>query len=161
VPSLSSLPVGSYIVEILENGTVLSKGVINIGNTANASAIRAIKRGDNNVSGEYPSTKKEQLNQGETFSILPEYFFSSCYGIGVSQEKLDNIEAPPLKLSNGLQEITLSPKKIIIWWGVATCNVVYYQYTIPKSTESGFYEAQLVHPDGRESLKYWNKIEIK
>ncbi len=161
VSSLSSMLVGSYIVEILENGTVLSRGVINIGKSEKASAIRAIKSGENNASGEYPSTKKEQLNKGEKFSILPSDFIASCYGIGISQEKLDNLEAPSLKLTNGFQETVLTPKKIIVWWAVATCHVIYFQYTIPKSTESGFYEAQLVYPDGRESLKYWNKIEIK
>lgn len=161
VPSLLSLTTGGYIVEVLENGVVLNKEVVNIGKSVNATAIRAIKRGVNNVSGEYPSTKKEQLNLGETFSVLTENFYSSCYGIGITQEQLDKIEAPSLKLTNSLEEITLTPKKIIVWWSVATCNVVYFQYTIPGSTESGFYEAQLVYPDGRESLKYWNKIEIK
>ena len=159
-PPLSVSPNG-YIIEVFEDSKLIYKNILNISETGNPSAIIAIKRENNSTSGQYPSTKKEQLNQGETFSIFSTGTLISCYGVQITQEKLDNMESPSLKLTKNSTGIILSPKKIVVWWAVATCNVVYFQYTIPTSTASGFYEAQLVYPDGRESLKYWNKIEIK
>jgi hypothetical protein len=88
-------------------------------------------------------------------------YYQPAYVYVLGRQKLDNIEATLLKLTTGSQEIILSPKKIIVWWSVAICSVVYFQFTIPKPKESGLYEAQLVYPDGRESLRYWNKIEIR
>ena len=161
--SQSILPNG-YIIEVFENSKSISKTLFNVSNSDKLSTILAFRRGEENylnVTGTNPSIQKIQLNKEETFSILPVDAFISCYGIKISQEQLDKIETPFLQLSKGSNEIKVLPKKIIVWWSVATCNVVYFQYTIPKSTESGFYEAQLVYPDGRESLKYWNKIEIK
>ncbi len=156
-----SVQPNGYIIEVFEGTKHIMKNLIDISETNSFAAIVAFRRVNDDLSGIYPSVKKEQFNQGETFSILPLGAFMSCYSVPISQENLDKIEAPSLKLTRDFKELEVPSKKIIVWLPRVFCSVIYFQYTIPKSTESGFYEAQLVYPDGRESLKYWNKIEIR
>ena len=161
----SVVKLGGYLVDVYENDVVLYHGVINVGDGGLTSAIRNFIKYNNFPLGIMPpaaaSTKKEQLMAGDSLLILPvdAVFFGNSRPI--SAEELDTKIAPKLKLTMLSKEIFLNPTKKVYGWAIAGASVLYFQYTLPKSTESGFYEAQLVYPDGRESLKYWNKIEIK
>ena len=158
----SQIPTGGYLVDIYENDKLINQTITNIGINKSAVAIRSIiKKWENNFEGLTPYTlKKEQLMAGDSLLILPVNYQMICCANSYV-EILRNIEAPKLRLTTNSRVIDVTPITKSFGWAVAGGSVVYFQYTIPKSTASGFYEAQLVYPDGRESLKYWNKIEIK
>ena len=155
---------GGYLIDIYENDDLIYHGVISIVNDGQISAIRNFIRYDNSPFGIIPpptsSTKKEQFVAGDSLLILPVNYQMICCANSYV-EILRNIEAPKLRLTGNSGEINVTPTTKSFGWPIAGVSVVYFQYTIPKSAASGFYEAQLVYPDGRESLKYWNKIEIK
>jgi hypothetical protein len=156
---------GGYLIDIYENEIIIYHGVINTGNGGLTSAIRNFIKYDNSPLAITPparsSTKKEQFTAGDSLLILSSdaVFFGNSRPI--TPEELESKIAPKLHLKMSSKEIILNPIKKVYGWAIAGASVLYFQYTIPKSTESGFYEAQLVYPDGRESLKYWNKIEIR
>jgi hypothetical protein len=156
---------GGYLIDFYENEMIICHGVINVGNGGLTSAIRNFIKYDNSPLAITPparsSTKKEQFTAGDSLLILPvdAVFFANSRPI--TSEELESKLAPKLQLKMASKEIILNPIKKVYGWAIAGASVLYFQYTIPKSTESGFYEAQLIYPDGRESLKYWNKIEIK
>ena len=159
-PSIKS---GGYLIDVYENDNLIYRGVINIVNDGLISAIRNFIKYDNSPFDITPpptsSTKKEQFVAGDSLLILPvNYQIICCANSYV--EILRNVEAPKLRLMVNSKQTDLTPIAKSFGWG-GIMSIIYFQYTIPKSTESGFYEAQLIYPDGRESLKYWNKIEIK
>ena len=164
VESPKSIPLGGYLVDVFENGIFLQRGVMNFGKEESAVAIGRFSK----PYVEYPSyiftgpsSEKTILEKDEEFLLLPVNYTSKAYGGSFSSQDLENIIAPILQLTKSSNVINLTPIKKVITMPVAVFHVLHFQYTIPKSTESGFYEAQLIYPDGRESLKYWNKIEIK
>ena len=164
VESPKSIPSGGYLVDVFENGIFLQRGVMNFGKGESAVAIGRFSK----PYVQYPSyiftellSEKTILNKEEEFLVLPINFSSKAYGGSFSSQDIENIIAPTLQLTKSSNVINLTPTKKVITQPVAAFHVLHFQYTIPTSTESGFYEAQLIYPDGRESLKYWNKIEIK
>ncbi len=163
IDSPVSLPSGSYLVDVYENDNLLNRVVANIGKNISTSGIRTFIKKWDNENGiiwipDY-SIKKEQFFAGDSLLILP-IKFVSISGNQSTAEALQNIITPTLRLAKQNTEILLKPTPK--FYGVGgIMRISFFQYTIPKYTESGFYEAQLVYPDGRESLKYWNKIEIQ
>ena len=159
-----TVKLGGYLVDVYENEIMLFHGVIYIGNGGLISAIRNFIKIDTSPFSTTPpplmSTDKESFIKGDSLLILP-FDMYTLYNRLYTQEELAQKIAPTLQLTKSSNVYILNPTKKNYSWAVAGISVVYFQYTIPKSTESGFYEAQLVYPDGRESLKYWNKIEIR
>ena len=161
----SSVRLGGYLLDVYENNGLIYRGVTNVGNRGLSSAIRNFIKYDNSPLTTTPparsSTKKEQFIAGDSLLILPVDVVFFANSRPITSEELESKLAPKLQLKMASKEIILNPIKKVYSWAIAGASVLYFQYTIPKSTESGFYEAQLVYPDGRESLRYWNKIEIK
>ena len=164
VENNSTVKLGGYLADVYENEIMLFHGAINIGNGGLTSAIRNFIKIDTSPFSTTPpplmSTNKESFIRGDSLLILP-IDMNTLYNRLYTQEELAQKIAPILQLTKSSNVYTLNPTKKNYSWAVAGVSVLYFQYTIPTSTASGFYEAQLIYPDGRESLKYWNKIEIK
>ena len=164
IESISLLQLGGYLIDVYENDILFYHGATNISNDGLTSAIRSFIKIDKFPFYLTPpdriSTNKEYFMKGDSLLILPVDMYT-MYNRLYTQEELAKIIAPTLQLTKSSNIYLLNPIKKNYSWAAAGVSVVYFQYTIPKSTASGFYEAQLVYPDGRESLKYWNKIEIK
>jgi len=72
------------------------------------------------------------------------------------------IKLPDLQLKGSEQTVTIKADlKGDTSYGDATLILYYGRYDIPASLQPGLYEARLVYADKSESLRYWNKIQVK
>jgi hypothetical protein len=156
----SSFPRDSYIITILENGKAISpEGILTIANSINDKSF--LKLWKTNAGSQSYSSQVNDMElgkipyrKGDTLSVIP-------YSPISAKNLLNKEDIPLLKLRTNNKSIELTPVVQIFHWTIAFISYYGFYYTIPKDIETGFYEVRLVYPNGEESNRYWNKLEIR
>ena len=147
---------GSYLLTFYENKAAIGKTSLYFSENKTHS-IETIWQGSPN-SALSRNTIKSSFGKGETFYAKP---WPLVFGSSSQLSSFDVKDLPNLRLKNGTVTTDLVPELTVINWAVAGLNFSIGKYTIPKTMQSGSYQATLVFPDKIESKPYWSKIEIR
>lgn len=156
----SSIPDGSYKVDVFENDTLVRSLVRVIARNEKEKAVGQMWVSQNDyliTSSMYSIARKIVVERGRAIFANP---FPAILGRMYSSFDPNQV-LPDLQLKNAGKIVTIhAVTKADPSYADGTFPVYYGQYTIPADLASGSYEARLSYPDKSESLPFWNKIQV-
>lgn len=147
---------GSYLVTFYENKAAIGKNSLYLSESKTHSIETIWQGSPNNALSR--NTTNSSFAKGETFYAKP---WPLVFGSSSQLSSFNVKDLPILRLKSGATTVDLAPELTVVNWAVAGLNFSVGKYTIPKTIQSGSYQATLVFPDKIESKPYWSKIEIR
>lgn len=157
----TSIPDGSYKVNIFQNDTLIKSLVRVIARNEKEKAIGHVWVSQNDYfisSSVYANAKRIVAGKGQPIYVNPfPAVLGRMYAVFDPHQEL-----PDLQLKNAQKTVTIKAvAKADPSYADGSFKAYFGQYTIQSDLPAGFYEARLTYPDKSESLPFWNKIEVR